>query len=150
MPFYQHKCLRCDREWDSKLERPTQCPRCKQTNWDTPARVVTVKASAPNEKQPRIKTCLRCNYSWATRIEKPKICPRCKTMYWEDGISPADARKKLRSMIVAVAGTTYDFCEAVDIPYEKLKDYFNRKPMNLAQLEAIKKVLIEKGYKIYQ
>jgi len=33
------KCLRCGHEWDKRGEGPPiQCPRCKQTKWDTPAR----------------------------------------------------------------------------------------------------------------
>lgn len=32
------KCLRCGYEWLSAIDRPKQCPGCKQTAWDRPAR----------------------------------------------------------------------------------------------------------------
>ena len=28
------ECLRCGNKWLSKLDRPKQCPRCKQPMWD--------------------------------------------------------------------------------------------------------------------
>ena len=30
----KHKCKRCDYEWESLLERPKTCPRCKSYYWD--------------------------------------------------------------------------------------------------------------------
>jgi len=30
----KHKCLRCEYEWESRLERPRTCPRCKSYYWD--------------------------------------------------------------------------------------------------------------------
>ena len=32
------KCLRCGATWLSSLERPKQCPSCKQTKWDVLAK----------------------------------------------------------------------------------------------------------------
>ena len=31
-------CFRCDATWDSKLEKPLACPRCKSYAWDKPYR----------------------------------------------------------------------------------------------------------------
>ena len=28
------KCLRCGYEWESRVKRPVQCPRCKRYWWD--------------------------------------------------------------------------------------------------------------------
>ena len=30
----KNKCLRCDYEWFSWIERPRACPRCKRYDWD--------------------------------------------------------------------------------------------------------------------
>jgi hypothetical protein len=29
-------CLRCDREWFSRIEHPLNCPRCNSPYWDRP------------------------------------------------------------------------------------------------------------------
>jgi len=29
----KQKCLRCDYEWESDLEKPKTCPRCKSYYW---------------------------------------------------------------------------------------------------------------------
>ena len=29
-----YKCKRCNYEWESRVERPAQCPRCKRYDWD--------------------------------------------------------------------------------------------------------------------
>src|SRR5437660_394101 len=35
------KCLRCGHQWTKKITtRPVQCPACKQSRWDTPARTL--------------------------------------------------------------------------------------------------------------
>lgn len=28
------KCLRCGKEWISRVENPVQCPRCKRVDWN--------------------------------------------------------------------------------------------------------------------
>lgn len=30
----QKKCLRCEHEWDSIVESPKTCPRCKSYEWN--------------------------------------------------------------------------------------------------------------------
>lgn len=30
----KNKCLRCEWEWQSELERPATCPKCKSYYWD--------------------------------------------------------------------------------------------------------------------
>jgi len=30
----KQKCLRCEYEWESNLDRPRTCPRCKSYYWD--------------------------------------------------------------------------------------------------------------------
>ena len=32
--MFKHKCLRCSWEWDSQLELPVACPRCKRYDWN--------------------------------------------------------------------------------------------------------------------
>ena len=34
--LYHHICLRCRHEWDSKVEHPKACGKCKNHYWDTP------------------------------------------------------------------------------------------------------------------
>jgi predicted Zn-ribbon and HTH transcriptional regulator len=28
------KCKVCDYEWESRVDKPAQCPRCKRYDWD--------------------------------------------------------------------------------------------------------------------
>jgi predicted Zn-ribbon and HTH transcriptional regulator len=30
------KCLRCEHEWASKMDKPLVCPKCKSPYWNTP------------------------------------------------------------------------------------------------------------------
>ena len=30
----KYKCNQCEYEWESKLKKPKQCPRCKRYDWD--------------------------------------------------------------------------------------------------------------------
>ena len=30
----KNKCKRCGYEWDSRIENPKSCPRCKRYDWD--------------------------------------------------------------------------------------------------------------------
>lgn len=30
----KHKCRRCDHEWQSRVEEPQSCPRCKSYIWN--------------------------------------------------------------------------------------------------------------------
>lgn len=43
------KCLRCGYQWSPKVARPAQCPRCKQPEWDRPARAKVVQYSDQRE-----------------------------------------------------------------------------------------------------
>ena len=29
----KNKCKLCDYEWESRVEKPAQCPRCKRYDW---------------------------------------------------------------------------------------------------------------------
>ncbi len=29
----KHKCSKCNHEWESSLEEPKSCPRCKRYDW---------------------------------------------------------------------------------------------------------------------
>lgn len=30
----KNKCKQCDYEWESRVEKSVQCPRCKRYDWD--------------------------------------------------------------------------------------------------------------------
>ena len=30
----KNKCKHCNYEWDARVEKPKQCPRCKRYNWE--------------------------------------------------------------------------------------------------------------------
>jgi predicted Zn-ribbon and HTH transcriptional regulator len=30
------KCTKCEYEWNSRVEKPVACPRCKNYKWDEP------------------------------------------------------------------------------------------------------------------
>ncbi len=32
--MFKHKCKRCEHKWESKLELPKACPKCKSYYWD--------------------------------------------------------------------------------------------------------------------
>ncbi len=64
-------CLRCKHEWQTRVANPTQCPSCKQPDYDRPA-------FAPKP----LLTCLRCGYQWLSRKANPRQCPGCKMMTW--------------------------------------------------------------------
>lgn len=32
--IYEHTCNLCQRAWETKDERPVECPRCKRRDWN--------------------------------------------------------------------------------------------------------------------
>lgn len=46
-PRLGKKCLRCGNEWLSSIDRPKQCPACKQPAWDRPARGSKLHSESP-------------------------------------------------------------------------------------------------------
>ena len=46
---FDKRCLRCNYEWLSAIDRPKQCPACKQPAWDRPARGSKLRMKSPIE-----------------------------------------------------------------------------------------------------
>lgn len=61
------ECLRCGHQWNPRIPKPNQCPKCKQTYYDRVAGWEYLKGNDNNSKtseQPKIIT--------ADKLEDPK------------------------------------------------------------------------------
>lgn len=45
----KHKCLKCNHEWQGKVEKPKSCPRCKRYDWDVQLNKPGGKNGKPRE-----------------------------------------------------------------------------------------------------
>ena len=201
------KCLRCNWEWWSRVEKPARCPHCNSPYWDK-ERVRPVRASVSelsvrqeefaslvgannfsvkkvaeiigrsyqtaakyiNKWMPIPAECIErlrdysiihpplsrelykcqidaCGWEWAGKQGTPPAeCPKCRSRFWDKGITALAARTRLRWMWSATNTTFPEFCQIVGISEEKLRPYFNGKPMNLEQLGVLGGILKAKGY----
>lgn len=57
----QLHCLRCNHNWQSRIEDPAQCPKCHSYNWDTKPETV------------RIRNCPTVSYSNIASRQKVAI-----------------------------------------------------------------------------
>lgn len=90
-------CLRCGYGWVSVSERPSRCPHCSSSRWDSDIGNLS---------------CLRCGCTWVPRGRGvPARCPRCRSSRWDSEIVPKAVRKappaaKVRRPMTEISGYT--------------------------------------------
>ena len=77
----QCQCVQCTFKWESRVDRPVQCPNCKRRDWDgvhdSMGRVIATRSIT-------IRECYHCGYSWKPRkAGVTKECPQCKRKDWQ-------------------------------------------------------------------
>ncbi len=73
------KCLKCDYEWASAVEKPKACPKCRGRTKIRPVYIDGVQRFKCTFRFPNGKICA---YMWEGRVkegEVPKACPECKS-----------------------------------------------------------------------
>lgn len=61
----------CGFSWQTWVERPIRCRKCKSKQWDVPESEFN---------------CVWCNHRWMAQQDGkiPKTCPKCTTKFWND------------------------------------------------------------------
>lgn len=69
---FDHKCLRCNYEWSSKIKAPKACPKCNSHIWSVP-------------KNGTKFVCKQCGHEWNSMLDHiPEKCPsqKCQSRKW--------------------------------------------------------------------
>ena len=67
---YLHTCIQCANTWNSRVQHPEKCGKCRSRFWGTPK-----DARYPH-------TCLRCKHAWQGKLSSPNKCPSCQSALW--------------------------------------------------------------------
>ena len=89
----EKECLKCGNKWYTKLERPMQCPFCKNVTWDRPKKEIRKIEDFTQEgetwRNTDIEMYLISSYGrlwnvYKRNIEyKPRIAEKYYTLYFE-------------------------------------------------------------------
>ena len=70
---YEHECLRCGHQWDSRSEFPSRCRGCGSCNFDVPAGGNDVRSYAGQ------RLSCSCGHIWMQKgATSPDKCPNDK------------------------------------------------------------------------